>query len=67
MIYDTDVELHEQHASLGTGASASKKRKSNSHVRSKISNEEYIKELQAENDWLKSGNGQGSKYPRHPR
>lgn len=58
--------MHEQHASLGTWASASKKNKSNSHVTKKISNEDYIKRLQAKIDRLKSGNGQGSKYPRYP-
>lgn len=55
----TDVGLHEQHGLLGTGASASKKRKSNSHATRKIPNEEYIKELQAEIDRLKSVFGQG--------
>lgn len=52
---------------LGTGGSASNKRNSGRHVTGHLSNEDYIKELQAEIDRLRSESGKGSKYRRQQR
>ena len=50
---------------IGTRGSASKRRGSSSHGMAIASNEEYIQQLRAEIERLKSESGHGSNHTRH--
>lgn len=61
---EDDVELNDQETNMPTGRSASNRRHSNGRETALVSREEYIKQLQAEIDMLKSDSGRSSKYQR---
>lgn len=62
-----DVHMNDEETEIATGRSASKRRHSSSHGTDNVSNDEYIKHLQAEIDRLKADSGKASKNQRHNR
>lgn len=56
--------MHNRTRVVGTGGTASNKRHSSSHAVGHTSNEDYIKQLQAEIERLKADSAKGSKYQR---
>lgn len=63
--YKSRDELYDDDTEMGIGRSASSRRHTSKYASEKVSNEEYIKELQAEIDRLKADSAKGDMMKRH--